>query len=115
MEFADLLDLLQTNLGEVVKQIAAQEHALYEAEKEYACIPPLSPHHLEHTHLILTLILVEKATAIISGILALGFLIGAGVALCMGAVPVALELGAHAGVALYECIVMAIKASNISE
>ena len=68
----------------------------------------------QHSKTITDLHLVEKANAIISGVITLCFLIGAGVALCMGAVPVALELGAHAGIALYETIKDAIKASDLA-
>lgn len=37
VEFSALLELLESNLGDVVKTIAEQETALHEAEKEYAC------------------------------------------------------------------------------
>lgn len=105
------MDLLETNLGEIVKKIAEQENALHEAEKEYACMFPMSLYrHAKVTDCIL----VEKANAIISGVITICFLIGAGVALCLGAAPVAIEIGVHAGVALYETIKAAIKASDLA-
>lgn len=65
--------------------------------------------------LLIHLCTVEKVTAIISGIMTLGFLIGAVVALCVGAYPVAAELGVHAGLALYETIKSAIKANGLAK
>ena len=106
-----MLELLEINLGEVVKRIAEQENALHEAEKEYAC---KVLKFLQQCVKVADQNLVEKANAIISGVITLCFLIGAGVALCMGAVPVALELGVHAGIALYETIKDAINASDLA-
>lgn len=110
-EFQDLLEVLEHNLAEVLKQIGDQEQALEEAEKEYQCEYPIKsrPRTISNENS------VEKVTAIISGIITLGFLIGAGVALCLGAVPVALELGVHAGLSLYETIKAAIKVSGLAK
>lgn len=58
---------------------------------------------------------VEKVTAIISGIMTLGFLIGTVAALVAGNYAVAAEIGVHAGLALYETIKSAIKAVGLAK
>ncbi|KAJ1325808.1 hypothetical protein MN608_09004 [Microdochium nivale] len=93
-EFQALLELLEYNLGQVLQQINQQEHALEEAEAEYK---------------------FEMVTAIISGIITLGFVIGAIVALCTGNVPVAAELAVDAGLGLYETIKSTIKAVGLAK
>lgn len=59
--------------------------------------------------------IVEMVTAIISGIITLGFVIGAIVALCTGNVPVAAELAVDAGLGLYETIKSTIKAVGLAK
>jgi hypothetical protein len=93
-EFQDLLGILEHNLDEVLKQLREQENALHEAEKQ-------------HAH--------EKAAAIISGIIAIGFIIGGCVALCSGQAPTAAHFFLHAGVEIYSMIKDIIKAIGLAE
>ncbi|KAK3680474.1 hypothetical protein B0T22DRAFT_536924 [Podospora appendiculata] len=92
-EFQDILDTLQGNLKDVLKQIEDQESALEEAEKEYK---------------------FEWISAVIEGIITLAFAAGAVAALLLGAAPLAGHLAIHAGVAAYEMIKSAIKASGLA-
>ncbi|GAB7346960.1 hypothetical protein MBLNU459_g2015t1 [Dothideomycetes sp. NU459] len=93
-EFQDILDMLQENLKEVLRQIETQEHALEEAEKEYK---------------------YEWITAMIDGILTLAFAGGAILALCLGAAPLAGKLAIDAGLTAYSMIVSAIKADGLAK
>ncbi|KAK5087091.1 hypothetical protein LTR05_004262 [Lithohypha guttulata] len=92
-EFQGILEMLQENLKDVLKQIEQQQAALEEAEKEYK---------------------LEWISAVIEGIITLAFVVAAIAALCVGAAPLAGHLAIHAGVSGAAMIMSAIKAGRLA-